>query len=119
MITDKNKISALLLGLFLLIAGLSKFLILEFWMGYEPRFIVEFLPLAARQITLMGGVFEAFLGMILISGRKTFYTALITTIWIIAMTLQMLRLGLWDMAIRDIGLVFFAISVALMNYNKN
>lgn len=107
------------LGVFILVAGLSKFVIPDFWLGYEPQFIVELLPLTARQLTLAGGGLEALLGLVLLSGRKTFEAASLTAVWLSAITLQVARLGLWDLAIRDLGLVFYAASVALMNYQRS
>lgn len=100
----------------MLIAGLSKFVILDFWLGYEPRFVVEVLPIAAKQLTLLGGFFEAALGILLLSGRKTFYTAFVTFSWLLMITLQMINLGFWDLAVRDLGLTFYAFNTAFRAY---
>lgn len=107
------------LGIFMLVAGLSKFVILDFWLGYEPQFIVDLLPMTARQLTLVGGVFETVLGVLLISGKRTFYVASVTSLWLLIITVQMARFGLWDLAIRDLGLTLYAVSIALMNYRKS
>lgn len=115
----KDQLPTYGLGIFMLIVGLSKFLILDFWVGYEPQFLVELLPITARQITTFGGVFEAALGALLLSGKRAFYAASITSLWLLIITVQMARLGLWDLAIRDLGLTFYALTVAVTNYRKN
>ncbi|MFT4893064.1 MAG: putative membrane protein YphA (DoxX/SURF4 family) [Candidatus Nanohaloarchaea archaeon] len=106
------------LGIFMLVAGLSKFVILDLWLGYEPRFLVELVPLTARQLTMFGGLFEASLGLALLSGRKTFYVSLGVAVYLFAITLQLVSFGLWDLAIRDFGLTLYALSVAVWNYGR-
>lgn len=115
----KNKLPVYGLGIFMLIAGLSKFLILDFWMGYEPQFVIDLLPATARQLTLIGGIFEAVLGALLLSGKRTFHTASIISLWLLIITFRMVEIGLWDLAIRDLGLTFYALSIAVKNYRNN
>lgn len=105
-----------LLGIFFIVAGLSKFVILEFWAGFEPAIIVDTLPFAADQLTLAGGVFEALIGVGLILRRKTVYFTAAATLWLTAITVQVARLGFWDLAVRDIGLIFYAFSLALYEH---
>lgn len=114
----KDRLPTYGLGIFMVVVGLSKFLILDFWVGYEPQFLVELLPMTARQLTLFGGIFEATLGASLLSGKRTFYAASVTSLWILSITFQMMRFGLWDLAIRDLGLTFYALTVAVTNYRK-
>ena len=106
------------LGIFMLIAGLSKFVILDFWLGFEPQFIVQLMPLTAEQLTQLGGVFEATLGLVLISGKKTFYAAILTSLWLLTITLQVASLGLWDLAIRDFGLMLYALNIVVTSYRR-
>jgi hypothetical protein len=108
----KENIPAYSLGSFMIVAGLSKFVIIDFWLGYEPRFLIDLLPATGRQLTMIGGLFEVALGALLLSGEKTFYIALGTSIYLAAITLQLANLGLWDLAIRDFGLTLFALTVA-------
>lgn len=114
----KDQLPVYGLGFFMLVAGLSKFVIIDFWTGYEPQFIVDLLPMTARQLTLIGGVFETLLGVMLLTGRKTFYTASLTSLWLLAITIQMAQTNFWALAIRDLGLTLYATSVALMNYTE-
>lgn len=113
----KEMLPAYGLGVFMLVAGISKFVILDVWLGYEPRFLVELLPATARQLTMMGGLFEASLGFALLSGRKTFYIASVTALYLATITFQLINFGLWDLVIRDFGLILYALSVAFLNYN--
>jgi len=113
----KEKFPVYGLSAFMLVAGLSKFVALGLWIGYEPRFLVQILPLTARQLTLMGGGFEAVLGLALLTGRRTFYTASLTAIYLFGISVQMINLGLYDLAIRDSGLTLYAASVAVLNYD--
>jgi hypothetical protein len=115
---NKDMIPAYGLGVFMIVAGLSKFVVLDLWLGYEPRFLVELVPLTARQLTMMGGLFEMVLGFALLSGRKTFYVASVTALYLAAITLQLVSFGLWDLAIRDFGLTLYALSVAFLSYDK-
>lgn len=106
------------LGIFMLTAGISKFFIIQYWTGYEPQILVKALPLTAETMTLLGGVFEALLGLWLLTQKKTFYASSLTTLWLLAITVQVSRLGLWDLAIRDLGLTLYALSISLMNYRN-
>lgn len=112
-ILRNGNIPSYLLGIFFLVAGLSKLVILEYWTGYEPAILVNLLPLTSDQFTLAGGIFEALIGFGLLLERKKIHMTAIATLWLTAITLQVARIGLWDLAIRDIGLVFFAISVMI------
>jgi uncharacterized membrane protein len=109
----KEELPIIGLGIFMFAAGISKFLILQYWTGYEPQILVNALPLTAETLTLLGGVFEALLGLWLLTQKKTFYASSLTTLWLLAITVQVSRLGLWDLAIRDLGLTLYALSVAV------
>ncbi len=108
---EVENVPAKLLGVFMIVAGLSKLFILEYWTGYEPKIILQLVPLSAENLVLLGGLFEAFLGLGLVYGRKTKYFAGLTAFWLSIITLQVARLGIWDLAVRDFGLVLFAVSV--------
>jgi uncharacterized membrane protein len=110
----KDRAPIVLLGLFFMIAGLSKFVMLDLWLGFEPAIIINTLPLASEQITLAGGVLETFLGTGLIFGRRNIIFAGLATLWMAAITAQVTRMELYDLAIRDIGLTFYALSVFLL-----
>lgn len=98
-------------ALFLFIAGASKFVVLDYWLGYEPQFIVQLIPLTAGQLTQLGGLFELILGLGIAFTNKKFYFASAATIWLSGITLQMLNLGFWDLMVRDLGLTLYGLTV--------
>lgn len=104
------------LGILLLLAGASKFFILEYWTGYEPQ-ILLMLPFTAEQLVLLGGLFEATLGALLIAGRKAREVSLAVSVYLMLIALQLANLRMWDLAIRDLGLVFYALSVYFVERN--
>jgi uncharacterized membrane protein len=112
-IGHKNKVPAILLGVFFLVAGLSKFVMLELWMGYEPRILINMLPVASREITVAGGALETLIGAGLLLRERTKYFSAAATAWMAAITVQVARLQLYDIAIRDVGLFFYALSVLI------
>lgn len=114
----KTDVPYYLLGIFFIIAGLSKFVILEFWTGFEPAIIVDTLPFTADQLTKAGGVFETLIGISLLLRRKTLYITGIAALWLTAITIQVGRLGMWGLVIRDLGLVFYAFSLLLYELSK-
>lgn len=102
----------------MLAAGISKFFILQYWTGYEPQILVNSLTITAETLTLLGGAFEALIGTWLLSRKKTFYASTITTLWLLAITVQVSRLDFWALAIRDLGLTLYAFSSAIMSYDN-
>lgn len=102
------------LGFFISVAGLSKFVVPEYWTGYEPQIVKQLVPLSAENLMLTGGVFELVLGLMLIARRKVEHVSAILVLWLAAITVQLTRLGLWDLAIRDLGLTLYALSVYLI-----
>lgn len=97
------------LGTVLLLAGATKFTMPQFWTGYEPEVIRN---LVSPEIFLqLSGALEFGLGAWIISGWKRTVSSLISTLWLLAITLQITSLGLYAIAIRDIGLVFLSLAV--------
>lgn len=95
----------------MLLAGLSKFAMPSLWTGFEPQIIVETVGLTARQLMYAGGVFEALLGIVIIYEKTRSKAALATAIWLSAITLRTVQLGAYSIAIRDFGLVMYAVTV--------
>lgn len=110
-----NYVPAFGLGVLMLLAGISKFIIPEYWTGYEPQLLLQLAPFTADQLLLIGGFIETSLGLALLVREKVSIVSLVVGVWIASITLQMARLGLWDLAIRDLGLTFYALSVHLFS----
>lgn len=98
-------------GTFIFIAGASKFVIPEYWIGYEPELLKQLIPLTSGQLMVTGGLFEAAVGVILLSRRKIGLASAIITVWFTAITVQLARLGFWALAIRDFGLTLYALTI--------
>ncbi|MBC5793257.1 MAG: DoxX family membrane protein [Nanohaloarchaea archaeon] len=110
---EAENVPAKFLGVFMIVAGLSKLFILEYWTGYEPRLVLQLVPISAENLVLLGGLFEAFLGAGLVYGRKTKYFAGLTVFWLSIIALQVVRIGMYALAVRDFGLVLFTLTVFL------
>ena len=107
------------LSLLFISAGVSKFLITGSWIGFEPGLVLETLNLSSTQFTLITGAGEVLLGLWLLSARKTYYASLIASLWLLGITVQMLRLEAWTLAIRDMGLFFYALTVLLLTRTRS
>lgn len=110
-VRQRDRIAAAGLGIMFFLAGISKFIVPEFWRGYGPELIYRFM--SSEMLTISSGVFEVLLGLWLISWRKPLYGSAVAFIWILGITVQMVNLGLWDMAIRDFGITVLALYVFL------
>ncbi len=106
------------LGLVLLIAGFTKFTHLDVWMGYRPVFVSEMLPLTAENVMRAGGVFELALGALLVARKRVLEASLVSAVWLAMITVAMYKIGLWTTALRDLGIVFLALTVAVMAYER-
>jgi uncharacterized membrane protein len=94
------------------LAGLSKFLLPELWVGYEPRLIVNLLPLTAEQLMYAGGFVEAAMGASLFLEYRVRATASLVCLWLLAITASVASMQLWTIALRDLGLLVLAYAVA-------
>ena len=61
-------------------------------------------------------IFNIVLALWLLSGKKIFYAAILSSVAIFFITL--FNLGAFDIVFRDIGLLFAAIALAVMHYEK-
>lgn len=113
LLQHRNTIGRHGLALLFLLAGGTKFVMPGLWQGYEPQMIVSLLPLTAEHLMLLGGVFELLLAVGLLFRRTALHASIISTFWLLGVTVQVTRLGLHDLAIRDLGLTFYALYVAL------
>lgn len=106
---DPEKTSLYGLILVFLTAGVSKFVQTSLWIGFEPSFVANFVD--STTLVYLGGVFEITIAAGLMWCRTRKYFALTGFLWLSIITLQVVRFGLWDIAIRDIGLLFLALTV--------
>lgn len=94
-----------------LYAGISSLLSPLSWIGFVPDF-VEFL-LSKELFLILYSISEIILGIWLLSKWKVFYSSLISSILLLAITLP--NITAMDIIFRDIGLFLAAVSLTLLN----
>lgn len=95
------------------LAGVSKFFQPGLWTGFEPSFISSLAD--STTLVYIGGITETTIAAGLSWCRTRKYFSLVGFIWLFTITIQVINLGLWGIAIRDIGLLFLALTVILQN----
>lgn len=101
------------LGIVFLLAGVSKFFITNSWLGFEPAWLTELVPLGPIEFVKLAGAGETVFAVIILSGYRRRLFALLAAGYLSIITLQTALIGAWAIAIRDFGLVALALSVAL------
>lgn len=79
------------------------------WIGYFPQFLRDIFP--AKYLLVSFNVYELVLSIWLLSGRKTFYSALISALTLFGIIVT--SLGALDITFRDFGLLLAAIALAV------
>lgn len=97
-----------------LYAGFSSFIRPNDWVGYLPVFLKTFFP--ALTILKIFSLYELFLAVWLLSGWKLTYSASLTTLTLIGVTLA--NLGIFDVTFRDVSLAFASLSLVLLSSEK-
>ncbi|MFB6291903.1 MAG: DoxX family membrane protein [Candidatus Nanohaloarchaea archaeon] len=100
------------ISLVFLLAGLSKFALPELWKGYIPRFLYYTLPLWESQLSYAAGVFELAAGALLATKWRPRLVATLMTFWMLGITASVAAIGMWTIALRDLGLAALAYKVA-------
>ena len=93
--------------------AISAFFNPQAWIGFIPdigNFITKAYLLFIHDVIGLG------LGLWLLSGKKTFYAAIVTCILLAGIILT--NLGVFLIVFRDIGLFFAAVALAVMSKNK-
>lgn len=79
------------------------------WIGYLPQFLRNVFP--AKTLLVLFNIYETVLSVWLLSGWKTFYSAILSVLTLIGIIVT--SLGALDITFRDFGLLFTAIALAL------
>lgn len=96
-------------------AAISALIIPEAWIGFYPQFIRNIVP---DQILLYSHSFgEIFLAVWLLSGKKTFYAAVLSAVWILGIILGTLNVFL--ITFRDVAILFSAGALAVLTKSKD
>lgn len=114
LVDEKSRIGLTGLGLTFILAGLTKFTFTNLWIGFEPSAVLNLLSVTSTQFTYAAGIGEALLGLWLVSNRKAAYSSGFAFLWLLGITVQVARVGAWTLFVRDVGLLFYALTVFLM-----
>lgn len=104
------------LALLFFLAGASKFVVLSQWIGYTPGWVVSMSPVGAETLMHAASVFEIVIAAGLVVGWKRHIWAGIGALWLAQITVMTGMIGIYDVAIRDVGLTAYAVVVTLMAY---
>ncbi len=99
------------LGIVFFWFGIDKFITPEIWIGMVPPSITQFLPISPALFNVIQGAAETLVGTMLIIGWKHQLAALMGGIILLPIIGLMLFEGVYDIALRDIGLLSIVISL--------
>ena len=97
-----------LAGVFLY-AAVSGTLYPDNWIGYLPEFLKHIIP--AKTLLNLFDIYEIILSLWLLSGWKTFYSAVLSALTLFGIIVT--SLGVLDITFRDFGLFFAALALAV------
>jgi uncharacterized membrane protein YphA (DoxX/SURF4 family) len=102
-------------GLIPVVAGLDKFTnLLCDWEKYLSPLARDLLPIAPTTFMWIVGVIEVVAGAIVLSRRFTRVGAMIVGGWLLAIAVNLLAGGFYDIAVRDVAMAVGAFSLAAM-----
>lgn len=84
------------------------------WIGYIPQFLRNIFP--AKYLLISFDVYELILSVWLLTGWKTFYSAVLSTLTLFGIIIT--SLGALDITFRDFGLLLAAIALAVDSKKK-
>ena len=84
------------------------------WLGYIPAALDIFFP--PTQFLILFSLFELILGLWLLSGRKTFHAAVLSSITMLAITVG--NITALDIVFRDIAILFSNVALAVLSYRE-
>jgi uncharacterized membrane protein YphA (DoxX/SURF4 family) len=99
-------------GLVPLLAGLDKFLnLLADWPKYLSPWVADLLPVSAQTFMYAVGIIEIVVGLMVLT-RWTRIGAWIATAWLVLIALNLVTLGMFDIAVRDLAMAVGAYTLA-------
>ncbi|MBI1984522.1 MAG: DoxX family membrane protein [Candidatus Wildermuthbacteria bacterium] len=93
-----------------LYAALNSFMEPLNWIGYVPSFARDIVP--DFMLLPAFSAYEVILGLWLLSGRKLFYSALLSALSLLGITV--FNIPVFSVVFRDVGLLFAALALALL-----
>jgi hypothetical protein len=99
-------------GLVPLLAGLDKFFnLLTDWPKYLSPWLADLLPVSAQGFMYAIGVIEIAVGLLVLT-RWTRLGAWIAAAWLVLIAVNLVTLGLFDIAVRDLAMAVGAYTLA-------
>jgi uncharacterized membrane protein YphA (DoxX/SURF4 family) len=99
-------------GLVPLLAGLDKFLnLLTDWPKYLSPWIADLLPMPAQSFMYAVGIIEIAVGLMVLT-RWTRLGAWIAAAWLVLIAVNLVTLGMFDIAVRDLAMAVGAYTLA-------
>ena len=99
-------------GLVPLLAGLDKFLnLLADWPKYLSPSVADLLPVSAETFMYAVGVIEIIVGLMVLTRWKRL-GAWIAAAWLVLIAVNLITLGLFDIAVRDLAMAVGAYTLA-------
>lgn len=99
-------------GLVPLLAGLDKFFnLLTDWTKYVSPMVANLLPVSPQTFMYVVGIIEIAVGLMVLT-RWTRLGAWIAAAWLVLIAINLLTLGLFDIAVRDLAMAVGAYTLA-------
>ncbi len=102
------------LAVVFLYAAVSSMLEPQNWIGFIPDFIKSIIP--ADIFLVLFSVYEFLLSLWLLSGRKGFYSAILSALTLAAIIF--FNFTVLEIVFRDIAIFFAAIALAILSYKN-
>ena len=99
------------LAVVFLYAAIASLLTPENWVGYFPVWLSAVIPVQLLLIAF--SLYELLLGLWLLSGKKPFPAAVMTSLTLFAITAT--NLALLDIVFRDVAILFSALALAVFS----
>lgn len=102
-------------GIVPIIAGADKFLnLLADWHIYFNPTLINMAPLSEIHLMYLVGVIEIIAGLLVLSSY-TRYGAYIVMLWLMVIALNLISVGLYDIAVRDVVMAIGALALAQLS----
>jgi hypothetical protein len=103
------------LAIVFLYAAISAFLNPLAWVGYIPAFVQAIIP--AKIFLYVHSIFNMALSLWLLSNRRTFYASVIASLALLSIIA--FNYTALDIVFRDVAILFAAIALAILSFNKD
>ena len=102
-------------GIVVIVTGVDKFFnIITNWESYLSPTIATMLPFSASTFMSISGIIEIVMGILVLT-KLTKIGAYIVSVWLVLISLNLIILGAYDIAIRDLVMAVGAYSLARLS----